>query len=63
VSALFLSGHSHGATQARGHEVGGPRRASLGINHMNSVGFLGSRGIVVNNPNNYFPLNSHEYRT
>jgi hypothetical protein len=51
VSALFLSGHSQDATQARGHEVGGPRGVWAVTNHMNLVGFPGRRLPTVNTPN------------
>jgi hypothetical protein len=44
VSALFLSAHCEGATQASGHEVGGPRGAWLVANQILLVGFHGGGG-------------------
>jgi hypothetical protein len=48
VSALFLSAHSQGATQTRGHEVWGPRGAWTLPNLTVSVGFPGRPARAVN---------------
>jgi hypothetical protein len=51
VSALFLSAHCQGATQARGHEVGGPRGAWAVTNLTDSVDFSVRVGVALNTPN------------
>jgi hypothetical protein len=56
MSALFLSAHCEGATQASGHDVGGPRGAWAVANQILSVGFPWRWGRALNTPNRCFLL-------
>jgi hypothetical protein len=61
VSALFLSGRSQGATQARGHEVGGRREVWAVTNHVNLVGFSERWLLAMNTPTG--PNNSCNHKS